>query len=98
MQHTTRLRTPGDIGLALQQARLAQGWTQNELAAETDLPQSTISAIENGMSTIHLRRLLELARRTGLSITATWEDVEAGEGNALWASSSRSRARKGAPR
>lgn len=81
--HTARLRTPGDIGIALQQARLAKGLTKTELASEMDLPQSTISAIENGMSTIHLRRLLELARSTGLAITATWEAAEAaGDGNA----------------
>ena len=60
--------------MALQQARIARGLSQNELAAEADLPQSTISAIENGMSTIHLRRLLNLARTTGIVITATWED------------------------
>lgn len=73
MTRTARLRSPGDIGTALQQARLAYGLSQVELAAKTDLPQSTISAIENGMSTIHLRRLLELARSMGIVITATWE-------------------------
>lgn len=74
MKQTARLRTPGDIGVALQQARIARGLSQVELAAEADLPQSTISAIENGMSTIHLRRLLNLARTTGIVITAAWED------------------------
>ncbi|MGO3233113.1 MAG: helix-turn-helix domain-containing protein [Microbacterium sp.] len=74
MTHTARLRTPGDIGVALQQARIARGLSQVELATEADLPQSTISAIENGMSTIHLRRLLNLARTTGIVITASWED------------------------
>lgn len=77
MKHSSRVRTPADIGVALQQARLSRGLSQTELAEEIDLPQSTISAIENGMSTIHLRRLLNLARRTGLEITASWEDDDA---------------------
>lgn len=77
MINTARLRSPADIGTVLQQARVARDFSQTELAAQTDLPQSTVSAIENGMSTIHLRRLLELARATGITITATWEDEDA---------------------
>lgn len=80
MTNTARLRSPADIGTVLQQARMARGFSQTELAAQTDLPQSTVSAIENGMSTIHLRRLLELARATGITITATWEDEDAPRG------------------
>ncbi|GAA5153510.1 hypothetical protein GCM10025768_23270 [Microbacterium pseudoresistens] len=78
--HTARLRSPADIGTVLYEARVARGMSQVELAAQTDLPQSTISAVENGMSTIHLRRLLELARATGLTITASWEDDESADG------------------
>lgn len=75
--HTARLRFPGDVGLAVQQARLARGLTQTELAAELDVPQSTISEIESGKATIYLRRLLAIARATGLEITATWESGDA---------------------
>lgn len=73
-QHTARLRAPADFGLALQQARLARGLTQVQLAEELDVPQSTISAIESGQSTIFLRRLLEMARTTGVDFTASWSD------------------------
>lgn len=73
-RRTARLRAPADFGLALQQARLAYGRTQSQVAAELDVPQSTISAIEGGQSTIFLRRLLEIARANGVEITATWDD------------------------
>lgn len=78
--HTARLRSPGDVGLAVQQARLARGLTQTELAADLDVPQSTISEIESGKSTIYLRRLLSIARVTGLEFTATWETADAPRG------------------
>ena len=71
---STSLRAPADFGLALQQARLARGMTQADLAGEVDVPQSTISEIEAGRSTIFMRRLLELMQATGVELTATWED------------------------
>lgn len=73
-RQTARLRSPGDVGLAVQQVRLARGLSQSELAAQLDVPQSTISEIENGKATIYLRRLLTIARLTGLEFTASWED------------------------
>lgn len=76
-KHTARLRAPGDFGLALQQARMERGMSQTELAAEVGVPQSTVSAIETGTSTIYLRRLLALARATGVELTATWEGDDA---------------------
>lgn len=62
-----RLRAPADFDLAIQQARMARGLSQTQLAAELDISQSAVSEIESGKSTIHLRRILELARLTGLS-------------------------------
>ena len=78
--HTARLRAPADFGLALQQARVARGVSQTELAAELGVPQSTISAIESGKSTIYLRRLLMIARATGIEFTATWGEGDAPRG------------------
>ena len=71
---TARLRAAADFGLAIQQARLARGMSQAELAREIDSSQAMISAIESGQSTILLRRLLELADATGITFSATWED------------------------
>lgn len=73
-EYTARLRSPADVGLAVQQARLTRGLSQSELAAELGMHQSALSEIEAGKSTIYLRRLLELARATGLELTATWSD------------------------
>ena len=76
-RRTARLRAPADFGLALQQARLERETTQEQLATLLDLPQSTVSAMENGKSTIYLRRLLELADALGIELTATWGDDDA---------------------
>lgn len=76
-KHTARLRSPGDFGLAVQQARLARGLSQGALASELDVPQSTISEIENGKATIYIRRLMSIARATGLEFTASWEGDDA---------------------
>ncbi|NBX23982.1 MAG: XRE family transcriptional regulator [Microbacteriaceae bacterium] len=67
------LRTPGDIGLALQQARLSQGLTQHDIAGQLGIPQSTVSEMESGKSTIYLRHLLEMARLSKLEISAEWD-------------------------
>ena len=79
-RYTARLRVPADIGLALQQARLAQGRTQAELGEDLGVSQSTISAIESGKATIYLRRLLEIGRATGLEFAASWESDDAPRG------------------
>ncbi|SHJ82398.1 Helix-turn-helix [Tessaracoccus bendigoensis DSM 12906] len=80
VKRTAHLRAPADFGLAIQQARLARGLSQTELAADVDVSQSTISAIEGGQTTILVRRLLELAEATGIELTATWEDDDAPRG------------------
>ena len=72
-RYTAKLRVPADVGLAIQQARMARGLSQTDLAAQTSLHQSAISEVESGKSTIHLRRILELALATGLEITASWD-------------------------
>lgn len=79
-KHVARLRSPADVGLAVQQARLSRGLSQSALAAELDVPQSTISEIENGKATIYLRRLLSIARLTGIEFTASWEQPDAPRG------------------
>ena len=79
-KHSARLRAPADFGLALQQARLARGLSQSQLAKELDVPQSTISEIESGKATIYIRRLLSIARITGVEFAATWEDDDAPRG------------------
>ena len=79
-QHTARLHAPADFGLAIQQARLERGMSQKQLAEQLAVPQSTISEIEAGKSTIYLRRLLGLARATGIEFAATWGGDDAARG------------------
>jgi len=79
-RHTARLHAPADFGLAIQQARTARGLSQERLAEQLAVPQSTISEIEGGKSTIYLRRLLSLARATGIEFTATWGDDDDARG------------------
>ena len=75
-RHTAKLRAPADFGLAIQQARLGRGATQAEVASETDLRQSLVSASESGKSTIYLRQLIELAHANGVELTASWDGEE----------------------
>lgn len=79
-KRTARLHAPADFGLAIQQARLTRGMSQEQLAGLLGIPQSTVSEIESGKSTIYLRRLLSLARATGIDFTATWGDDDAPRG------------------
>lgn len=69
-----RLNAPADFGMALQQARMSRAMTQQELADLVGVPQSTVSQMENGQTTLYLRRLLHLAQATGLHFQATWDD------------------------
>lgn len=79
-KYTARLHAPADFGLAIQQARLGRGMSQEQLAGLLGIPQSTVSEIENGKSTIYLRRLLSLAQATGIDLTATWGGDDAPRG------------------
>ncbi len=69
----TPLRAPADFGLTIQQAGMACGLPQAQLAAELDISQSAVREVESGKSTNHLRRILELARLTSVEFAATWE-------------------------
>ncbi|QAY74496.1 helix-turn-helix domain-containing protein [Agromyces protaetiae] len=74
-EHTTTLRSPADLGLVIQQARLARGLSQVELAAQLDISQRSISEIESGKPTIYARRIFELMRATGVELSAEWSDA-----------------------
>ncbi|MEW1961058.1 helix-turn-helix domain-containing protein [Microbacterium sp. NPDC077644] len=72
--HDATLRSPGDIGLAIQQARLAQGFSQVALADRLGISQRSVSEIESGKPTIYMRKVFDLLRATGVELTATWDD------------------------
>lgn len=73
---TARVRAPGDLGLALQQARLAKGLSQMDLARELDISQRSISEIESGKPTIYIRKLFQLLSEVEVELSASWEDPD----------------------
>ena len=75
-----QLRTPADFGNALGSARRARGITQQQLAAELGVPQSTVSQLESGQSTIYLRRVLAAARTLDMQLFAEWNDDDDASG------------------
>ncbi len=75
--HDTVLRSPADVGLVIQQARLGLGLTQVELAARLQISQRSVSEIESGKPTIYARRIFELMRVTGVELRATWTEDDA---------------------
>ena len=50
------------VGESVRIVRELQGMSQNDLARETGMPQSTISAIENGRVNLGVERAKTLAR------------------------------------
>ncbi|WP_396668755.1 helix-turn-helix domain-containing protein [Microbacterium sp. R86528] len=74
---TTTLRSPGDIGLALQQARLERGLSQNALARELGISQRSVSEIESGKPTIYMRKVFDMLRATGVELSAKWDNGSA---------------------
>ncbi|MDF2508388.1 MAG: helix-turn-helix protein [Microbacterium sp.] len=74
--HTMKLRSPGDIGLIIQQARLSQGMTQAALAESLGLSQRAVSEIESGKPTIYMRKVFDLLRATGVELSAQWEESD----------------------
>lgn len=69
------IHSPADLGMALQQARLAAGLSQRELSARTGITQSAISNLEAENYTLYAERLFTLFRECGVTITAEWFDT-----------------------
>lgn len=72
--YRARLYSPADLGLAVQQARLAKGLTQTQLADRLSISQRSVSELESGRPTIWARRVFDLMRATGVELSATWDD------------------------
>lgn len=73
-----KVRAPGDLGLVIQQARLAHGLSQTALAESLGMSQRAVSEIESGTPTIYMRKVFDLLRATGVELSAQWEDGDAG--------------------
>ena len=53
-----RLRTTADIGTAIRSARLARGWSQDELARRAGVSRRWISEIESGKPNAQIGKIL----------------------------------------
>jgi transcriptional regulator with XRE-family HTH domain len=60
--HAAKRRVPVSIGESVRIVRELQELSQNQLSALTGIPQTTISAIENGRIKLGLERAKVLAR------------------------------------
>ncbi|EPR77533.1 hypothetical protein ADILRU_0232 [Leifsonia rubra CMS 76R] len=73
MRHTTRVTGPEALGHLIQQARVASGQTQVELASELGISQRAITEIETGKSTKQVRRVFQLLKTVGVNLHGEWE-------------------------
>jgi HTH-type transcriptional regulator/antitoxin HipB len=62
--------SPQALGRLLQQARLAQGLTQHQVADELGISQSYVSELESGKTSLALVRIFEIMRLTGMTLEA----------------------------
>jgi len=60
--HQAKTRITVSVGESIRIIRGLQGFTQSELARKAKIPQSTISAIENGTINLGVERAKTLAR------------------------------------
>ena len=72
MRYTTRVTGPESLGQLIQQARVASGQTQAELADELGISQRTITEIETGKSTKQMRRVFQLLKTVGVTLNGEW--------------------------
>ncbi|MFA7325017.1 MAG: helix-turn-helix transcriptional regulator [Candidatus Nanopelagicales bacterium] len=70
MALTGAVSSPQALGRILQQARLAKGLTQHELAEELGISQGYVSELEVGKASLALTRIFEIMRLTGMTLTA----------------------------
>lgn len=67
---TATVRTADDFGMILQQARLAAGMTQRELAESLRISQKYVWEMESGKNVAAIERLLSAFKATGVSLVA----------------------------
>jgi DNA-binding XRE family transcriptional regulator len=64
-----RIYDAADIGNALRHFRHAAGVSQNDLARQTGIPREYLIAMEHGLETEQVRRLLRLLKALDAGIT-----------------------------
>lgn len=77
MNRTFLVRSGADLGRAVQQARLAAGFTQEALAEQTAIDRTYLAKMEAGLSVLLLERAMRLLRHLGAEVTVTLPEVPA---------------------
>lgn len=67
---TAIVRSPSDFGMVLQQARLAAGITQRDLAEQMGVSQKYVWEMESGKNVAAIERLLSAFTATGVKLIA----------------------------
>lgn len=62
--------SPQALGRLLQQSRLAQGLSQQQVAERLGISQSYVSELESGKTSLALMRIFEIMRLTGMTLEA----------------------------
>lgn len=76
---TAKITSPAALGRILRESRIAQGLTQDELAADMGVNRRYITELEGGKPTKALERLFEYMRETGIALYGeTYEVSERG--------------------
>jgi transcriptional regulator with XRE-family HTH domain len=70
--------SPQALGRLLQQARLAQGLSQQQVAEALGISQSYVSELEGGKTSLALMRIFEIMRLTGMKLDAEIPEGPAG--------------------
>lgn len=70
MALTGTVPSPQALGRLLQQARLAQGLSQQEVAARLGISQGYVSELETGKTSLALTRVFDIMRLTGMTLLA----------------------------
>lgn len=71
MSFTARVTNPRGLGVALQQARMARGLSQRDLAELVGASQRYIWELESGKDSVLLSRLLSVIAETGAELSLT---------------------------
>jgi HTH-type transcriptional regulator/antitoxin HipB len=71
-----RITGPESLGHLVQQARAASGKTQAQLADELGISQRSVTEIETGKATIQMRRLFELLKTNGVTLSGEWDSAD----------------------
>lgn len=67
---TGTVSSPQALGRLLQQARLARGLSQQQLAAHLGISQAYVSELESGKASLALTRIFDFMRLTGMTLHA----------------------------